>query len=395
MFGNFKHRKKRSAWQCDLALHQAFEVAGNDTPAFQRLVLYVRQHTETLRILPVGGYVAWGPAQTFVDGLLSLSAHHRSWRRDVDTWEPTNGSAWLQFASLANHLFGDRPVPAFMTSAWFEGRSADARRHQKWFKHLSLGYGIRGVATPIQMTKLMERHFVQAPHQCSVNQAIRWSQVRGLGGDTALAKAIVATALGQQFEHEEYWSLVIRFLIDNPDLGIANIGSVIEYLHLNRQLCRLKPSSKRSKRKAAEEFLSRVQHWRSQPPLLKTSASLGWKRSDIGEFEYDDDRRAWSPSVWKVRELLDSNELLDEGRAMRHCVGSYGRRCASGISTIWSLTCSDSQSQCRRELTIEVNPKNRKIVQAKGRRNSVPTVEARRIMLLWASEEGLEVAGYV
>jgi hypothetical protein len=286
MFGNLEHRKQRSKWQFDLALHQAFEVAGTDAPTFQRMVLHVQQHTEMLRILPVGGYAGWGPAQAFVDGLRSLSAHHRSWRQDVETWEPANGSTWSQFASLANHLLGKRAVPAFMTSAWFEGRSPEARRHQKWFKHLALGYGIRGVETPIPLTKIMGRYFAQAPHHCSVTQAIRWSQVRGLGGDVVLADAVVATQLGQRFGHEEYWSLVIRFLIDNPDLGTGNIGPIIEYLHFNRRLCRLKPSCKKSKRKAAEEFLCQVQAWRARPSVLKRSTSLAWKKSGIGELEY-------------------------------------------------------------------------------------------------------------
>jgi hypothetical protein len=237
----------------------------------------------------------------------------------------------------------------------------------------------------------MGRHFVQAPHHCSVNQAIRWSQVRGLGGDTALADAIAATELGQRFEHESYWLLVIRFLIDNPDLGISNIGPVVEYLRFNRRLCRVKPACKRSKRRAADEFLCQVQKWRAQPSFQKRLASLAWSSSGIGGFDYQDERRAWNPSSWRIRELLDGNQLLEEGRGMGHCVGSFGPRCARGISSIWSLTCSDSRSQRRRELTIEVNPKSRTIVQAKGVRNSMPSPDARRVMLLWANQRGLNV----
>ena len=108
----------------------------------------------------------------------------------------------------------------------------------------------------------------------------------------------------------------------------------------------------------------------------------------IGDWDYLDERRAWNPSAWHFRELLDDNQLLEEGRTMRHCVGSYASECASGYTTIWSLTRSDYEHQCRRELTIEVNPKNRRIVQAKGIRNSRPTVEARRITLLWAKSAG-------
>jgi hypothetical protein len=184
-------------------------------------------------------------------------------------------------------------------------------------------------------------------------------------------------------------------LIENPDLGLGNIGPIVEYLRFNRQLCRLKPACKQSKRRAAEEFSRQVQAWRSRPAVLKRSASPAWKRSGIGEFEHQDERHCWHPAFWTIRELLDRDQLLDEGRSMRHCVGRYAVKCADGASSIWSLTCSDSRSQCRRELTIEVNSKSRKIIQARGIGDSWPTREARRVMLLWAKHEGLGVENWI
>ena len=100
-------------------------------------------------------------------------------------------------------------------------------------------------------------------------------------------------------------------------------------------------------------------------------------------------------SLLQPSTVLDGDELLDEGRNMRHCVSTYGPTCCRGNSSIWSMTCSDSREQNRRELTIEVDPRRKAIIQARGVRNSRPTPEARRIMLLWAEREGLKVESWV
>jgi hypothetical protein len=46
-------------------------------------------------------------------------------------------------------------------------------------------------------------------------------------------------------------------------------------------------------------------------------------------------------------------------------------------------------------LTIEVDPGTRTIVQAKGKRDSHPSPDGRKIMLTWARQEGLKVADRV
>jgi hypothetical protein len=329
-----------------------------------------------------------------VGGLFSLCIHHASWLRDLQTWEPAGDSAWLQFASLARHLFATSPVTAFMTYVWLEGCSGDGLRHQSWFKHLGLGYGIRGVQTPIRLTKIMARHFLQAPDHCSVNQAIRWGQVRGLGAEESLANAIVATRLGRSFEHDQYWSQVVRFLIDHPDLGIGDVGPIIEYLDLQHRFCG-QAALEALARKRSDELLLQVKRWRATAPVVRGLPGSKWKPCGISGFDRMERRRQGNFCQWAIRELLDSNELLEEGRQMRHCVGRYARRCRNGVSSIWSLTRSDRLQQCRRELTIEVDPRKGEVVQARGMRDARPASEARRVMLLWAAQEGLNVRSWV
>jgi hypothetical protein len=81
-------------------------------------------------------------------------------------------------------------------------------------------------------------------------------------------------------------------------------------------------------------------------------------------------RRGWDwestqgDVTWSVRELVSDTELLDEGVAMRHCVSSYSYSCARGETTIFSL----SRNGLRRA-TVQIDPKKREIVQARGVRN--------------------------
>jgi len=51
-----------------------------------------------------------------------------------------------------------------------------------------------------------------------------------------------------------------------------------------------------------------------------------------------------------------------------------------------------SRSGQEHVLTIEIDPTTRTIVQAKGKQNSPPSPEARRIMLKWAATKHLAVA---
>lgn len=61
---------------------------------------------------------------------------------------------------------------------------------------------------------------------------------------------------------------------------------------------------------------------------LKKKTVLETWFSEIGEFEY---------KGYKVIPLTDSHSLLDEGREMHHCVGSYSSSCVDGRSRIFSI----------------------------------------------------------
>jgi hypothetical protein len=86
-----------------------------------------------------------------------------------------------------------------LTAVWLEEPSPAAERHQTLFKHLCRGNNIRGADVPIRLTRPMARHFLQAPDHLSVEEALRWAQVRGLGGDKGFAGEVLASRLGTNF----------------------------------------------------------------------------------------------------------------------------------------------------------------------------------------------------
>ena len=93
--------------------------------------------------------------------------------------------------------------------------------------------------------------------------------------------------------------------------------------------------------------------------------------------------------AWTIRELCTSQELLTEGRAMRHCVSTYVDRCMKSQASIWSMQVETKRGGQRRVLTIEVDANTRRVRQARRKCNDAPNDTEKAIMTRWAVREGL------
>ena len=162
MFYRDRLRKDRAKRSLDAAIRQTLTAIGRNLgvkQAFIRLLLHVQGCADLLRRTPLGGHPSCAQAEHFLTGLVGLSHHHADWLREIEAWKPTDTSPSRQFGSLARHLLARCPVPTFMDRAWFQEPSKTSRQQQKWFKHLGLGYGIRGTDIPIRLTKRMAAPF--------------------------------------------------------------------------------------------------------------------------------------------------------------------------------------------------------------------------------------------
>ena len=340
----------------------------------------------------------------YVDGLIALSRAHPGWIRSPNLWVPRSHNARRQFASLSRHLLARYPVPAFLDAAWLRGDPA-ADRYRAWFRHIGAGRSLRLLTAPIRWTKRAGHHFLRAPEHYSVEQALRWGQIRALGGEPRLVEAVVASRLGTSLENEAFWSTVLAFLARHPWLDPAQVGPIVDYLHDQRftrqdvfvargDRRQLPPPQPRlsMKGRSLEALLRQVERWHRDLARSGPGAGRSWGPSGIGELDFETGVRGENLRVWRVRELLSAAELRREGSAMHHCVATYASGCASGHSSIWTLELW-SFERVQKRLTIALNA-NHVIVECRGRCNRPPNTQERQILSRWAEQEGLTISRF-
>lgn len=398
-------RKAAAKAAVDRTVRDALDAAPRpDTrSAFERLLRQVRRSV-LLRTAPQVGNGGVATHREVVAGLLALADFHEDWLRPVDAWEPVGSNPLPQFASLARHLLAAYPVPAFLSSVWLRGRTAEARRLQSWFAHVGAGGNLRTADLPLPYTRKMAHHVLQAPDHLTVELALRWGQVRGLGGSKMLADAVAATRLVRSFENEDFWVTVLHFLVNHPDLDMARVGPIVEYLYDQRfvpveqlddstGLVEPRPPQPNltMKGRTIRALLRQVRDWEDVLGTSGANSVQCWSPSDIGPLRLAEEATPDRPArVWTIRELLSSRALWAEGRAMHHCVGTYAGRCLRRRSTIWSMTVQDRDG-LRRVLTVEVDPTARAVVQTRRCLNRPPYPKDREVLNLWAARERLKV----
>lgn len=398
------HRLFREARQraLDAAIRAAQQKAARVGPrivvAFQHLLAQVRGRTTALSPHDV----ATERAYPLIDALLYLAVHRFEWRRPLADWSPPEKRADV-LPSLAAHLFALFPVPRFMASAWLRAAPAE----QRWYLRLGAGESVRALDLPIPLDRRMAHEFRSVPDDLSIFAALRWAQVRGLGGSPELARAVATTRFGRE-SGDEFWRAdVVRFLVEQEefcklDAALVNhlveafqrLASAVETrwprsddLHGDVTRCQIGAKTR------AHVFW----RWFGQPPPPPTPRAplprtYSWKPAPFGGlvwFRIDNgDARL---RAWRIKELCSSDELREEGLAMRHCVATYAPKCASGTSSIWSMTV-ETNGERTRAVTIEVNQARREVCQVKGLANKVPEGLALLVLRRWVEEQGLQLS---
>jgi hypothetical protein len=372
--------------------------------AFLGLLWDVRARSDLLGPERSEGEDAAEPLSWTVPGLLALSTFRRNWLRPLGEWvpDPIGVGQFPVFSSLAQHLLARYPVPPVLTWVWLGGLDWKARRQQRWYRHVGLGGSLRTAGFPVRLTRRMAHEFAHAPAHLPIGFALRWAQVRGLGGSDELACAVGSSRLGEELhDNDGFWVSVIQFLINHPDFDLSELAPVLDYLHAQKfdsrrviignggdetEICIDPPQPDVSlKGWTVASLMRRVGEWRERSKGGPEKRLIRWPRSGIGEY-----RREEGGQVWTIRELLDSDELAAEGKAMDHCVASYTDSCSKRETTIWSLGL-EGQGDHQRTLTIEVNPETKEVVEAKMKDNDEPDERSRSLLEDWARQEGLKV----
>lgn len=419
---------------------------GPNRRAFLEILLAAERRADLFRLDPVIPAFGGHPRNNYLDGMAALARHAADWVRPLDEWEPQSHNARKQFHHLACHLLARYDVPTFMDAAFFTGAASEAEPQQTWFKHIGAGQNIRTAELPVALSKKGAHHFLTAPDDLSIAHALRWAQVIGQGGSPTLARALIATRLGQSFEEEDFWSTAILFFANNPMLDPDHVGPIIDFIHNQKYL----PSQVvlpgggveqgpppqpnfSMKSRSIPKLLAAIEAWHqelAQQVVLpeeeqqagniqgkkKNSARyMSWGPSSIREHEQkQQDKQLGETLTWSVRELLSNRELGAEGREMGHCVYSYAKNCRNGSISIFSLGVENNDGKRKRKrqriLTIAVNRGTRTITQVRGRFNVLPggkssqkhlersyqrlLTQAQNVLGQWMSNEALSKSNF-
>ena len=374
------------------AIAEAFQ--GSIAPKILlKLLLYLENNSDLLQ------------ETTYIRGIAALADHHESWLRSPEGWQVKKHNRDRQFSELARHLLAAYDVPLFMDCVWFNGNTT----HQNWFKYIGTGQNIRTASDiPIPLTKKMAHHFLKAPKHYTIEEALRWGQVHALGGDRYLADALRETRLTRTFSNDDFWLNVIRFFIANPMLDVSHVNPIIDYIwdqkYENRRVFvergvarEIEPAQPNftMRGRTPETLLRHVGEWHHQLGREAKGRELEWTRSQIGEFHLlEGSEQARNMRFWSIRELLSSDELIDEGRTLQHCVRTYAKSCHTRRSSIWTMEIEDENGR-RKILTIEVSPSQKFIRQVRGKRNRRATPKEKDLLERWSAQEGLRIAEYI
>jgi hypothetical protein len=382
---------KRSGRDYNAACQQLWDVA-------YRLKFAKRDH------LARPGYV--GPGNAYLYAMAQMADRFELWVREPATFKPRSHNPERQFSELCRHLFARYDPPAVFEQAWFEQNRRKRRAQQTWYIGLAQGGSPRRLSgLPIELTRRAAHLLDEVPATMTIEQGLRWAQVRAMDASPEAANAILASPIGVDFVRDAFWLTLVRFLVDQPMLDPNRVGPIVDYIHFQRHEPQVvdvdghvhlgppQPNLTMAGR-SIDRLLRQVEQWHGG--LARQSAAKAyrrWKPSGVPG-------KLWVEGVghsrkhYQLRELLDSTALVNEGARMHHCVASYEPSCAAGRSAIFSLTTGQSLATTPL-LTIEVRPAIREIVQISGKYNAPATTEQMRMVRTWAQQAGLQLATWM
>lgn len=326
-----------------------------------------------------------------VRALWKIFKQRENWIRLIENWEPNTKNIHKQFSQLVRHLFTNYKIPEFFDSIWFDNNSAYKDRTD-WFLWIAKGNNIRKATNlPFELTKKMAHEFLSAPSNYDIYQALRYGQIMGLGGDLRLCQTVNETFLGRNLgrpnkEHSDFWTTVIMFFINNPMLDRNQFGPIIDYINHIKFGQNPQQPGFTIKGRNPQILLEQVEAWHKQLQKSRGKRFKEWKSCNFESF-IKEEKSGDSLKKWEIIELLNSKELDQEGRSLRHCVGSYADSCVMRRCAIFSLRLDNERIG-----TIEVIPDSKRVVQVRGRFNALLGGKNWQIITEWAGNEGLNLS---
>lgn len=387
----------------DCAAHRACADLAPDQLAFtkfQELLICARQRGPRLFDAPVAHGRHPG-----IDALVHLARFRGAHIRSLSDWEGSTLSWRPAVSSLAHHLTCRYRIPPFMASVWY-ARDTAGDRKRAWVLAHSRGASFRSLDLPINMTRKMERIFLESQDHLALEPALRRAELLALGLPIEFVKAILSTRLATDLQNGEFWRTVWMFLAAHAgEMDPTQIGPMIDYIQAVRHdririetqdgIVEIAPPQPdfSMKGRTVPSMLRLMTKWHRGLGRSCSGATFSWTRSPFNPWLLEEPKRDDSefPRRWHLVELTNNAQLREEGKTMHHCVASYAHLCYRGSSSIWSLRMWHDE-KIRPVLTVEVDPRRRAVIQVRGKANRSASGKPLRILRDWAVREGLQMA---
>ena len=321
------------------------------------------------------------------------------WIRSPMRWDKSSD------VPLLHHLFVRYDVPEFLYRDWLREQDVTRVKWLCWFILLGQGGSLKRAARLLDwdIPGKFQPHLWDVPSWASPVEACIFAEVIRLGGSLVDFGRIIAnpafvidpTERSEFASHSRFWTDTVRWVIANRDeITDEESNMILDWaMHecTERRLAGAFPllAQADGERRPAQPF-----SWRGRTVRSVIERSIQYRRErerPLSSHVWNGHGWDWELEeplrTWTFTELTSGEELYLEGRALQHCVASYAARCATGYSAIVSV-------RCNREIriTIEITPRTRQIVQARGTRNRQATPDEQEIIRRWLSEVVLQLA---
>ena len=309
--------------------------------------------------------------------------------------------------AAARHLYGLYPVSGALEAIWLDEAglaAAEIALRKSWYVIAAGGGSLFKQGAGEWLTRKEVHHLVTAPGGLSFDQAfwraIALTYTMDHGAALRIAGSKIATSPRGELG---FWRQAVQFFSANP-VSRERMDDLVDFLGERRRrggfsfegrtigslerlmrewhddLAAVRRIEAARQREAIREngggFVRVAEHWRGA-----TLADWSWKPSDKEARKLRGE--------YAIVQLRTAAELVEETRAMRHCVSAYASKCVAGQASIWSLRLA-SPRHIDRLLTIELDRQNR-AVQVRGFANRLPRPDEVQVLGRWAKARGIEI----
>jgi hypothetical protein len=287
---------------------------------------------------------------------------------------------------LLNHLFILHEVPKFLYSEWTRKPEFPALKWLCWFIVLGQGSSLHRAARHLnwKIPGQFSRYLSEAPADLSAREVCLYAEVRRLGGAERDfrrihqndALRIDPTDVDTNESEAKFWYDAARWLIAHgDDFSDEESERILAWaVHEQTEAERDQRPPFLWKGRSARATLDRAEHYFRR--LSRPWSAIRWRGHGWNWFLDQGPLDEWS-----FIELTNGQDLFLEGQRMHHCVAGYAQRCAAGTSAIVSV----SHNKIGR-VTVEIDPRNGQVVQARGECNRPAGPEEQAVISLWMNQ---------